>query len=247
MEAVLRPFWSRFFTFNKKFGLFLILIVCVPRFLLVLRANVVGNYSTIGMIMVASAIAPFLFLTKYGQKKIGLVRPKRYIQLLIGFFLGLIFSFLLFYVGEAFFGNTYQNWYNYIGRSYHIPPGLKGHDKAILFTIMASTGMIFSPIGEEFFFRGIVHSSFSKSIGDKKASLIDSSAFALTHISHFGLVYINGMWKLLLLPTLIWVAGMFLVSMIFFRIKKQSGSVWGAVICHAGFNLGMTYCIFYLL
>lgn len=117
----------------------------------------------------------------------------------------------------------------------------------MLFVVMASTGMIFSPVGEELFFRGIVHVSFSKSLGDKKASLIDSTAFALTHISHFGLVYLSGVWKLLLLPTLIWIVSMFFASMLFFRIKKQSGSIWGAVICHAGFNLGMIYCIFYLL
>ncbi|MGI4020986.1 MAG: CPBP family intramembrane glutamic endopeptidase [Janthinobacterium lividum] len=247
MEYELRPFWSRFFTLDEKFGLFLILIVCVPRFLLVLQANVVGNYSAIGMIMIASATAPFLFLTRYGQEKIGIIKPKRYDQLMIGFFIGLLFSFLLFYIGKIFFGNTYQNWYNYIGRSYQISPRLNGHDKAILFAVMASTGMVFSPVGEELFFRGIVHASFTKYLGDKKSSLIDSSAFALTHISHFGLVYITGVWKLLFLPTLIWVAAMFLVSMIFFRIKKQSGSIWGAVICHAGFNLGMIYCIFYLL
>ena len=48
--------------------------------------------------------------------------------------------------------------------------------------------MIFSPIGEELFFRGIVHSSFAKSIGNFKASIIDSVAFALTHISHFGTI-----------------------------------------------------------
>lgn len=247
MESGLRPFWNRFFSLNEKFGLFLILLICVPRFLLVLQANVSCNYSSIGIIMVASAVAPFLFLPKHGREQIGIIKPKRYNQLLIGLLLGLIFSFLLFYIGKGFFGNTYQNWYNYIGRSYHISPTLTGYNKAMLFVIMASTGMIFSPIGEELFFRGIVHVSFSKSLGDKKASLIDSTAFALTHISHFGLVYLSGVWKLLLLPTLIWIVSMFFASMIFFRIKKQSGSIWGAVICHAGFNLGMIYCIFYLL
>ena len=107
--------------------------------------------------------------------------------------------------------------------------------------------MTFSPIGEELFFRGIVHSSFAKSIGEKKASIVDSSAFALTHISHFGLVFISNQWRFLSVPAIIWVLSMFLVSVLFFTFKKYTGSILGAMICHAAFNLGMIYCIFYLM
>ncbi|TAD87748.1 MAG: CPBP family intramembrane metalloprotease, partial [Bacteroidetes bacterium] len=120
-------------------------------------------------------------------------------------------------------------------------------DRNIMFAIMAITGMTFSPIGEELFFRGIVHTSFSKSIGTQKASLVDSSAFALTHISHFGLVFIHGKWDFFILPTIIWVSSMFLVSLLFFAFRKKSGSILGAMLCHSAFNLGMIYCIFYLL
>ena len=102
-------------------------------------------------------------------------------------------------------------------------------------------------LGEELFFRGVVHGSFAKSIGDQKASIVDSLAFALTHIAHFGLVFINGNWTFYFVPTLIWVIGMFLVSIVFFQMKKSSGSILGAILCHAGFNLGMIYCIFYLV
>ncbi len=107
--------------------------------------------------------------------------------------------------------------------------------------------MTFSPIGEELFFRGIVHSSFAESMDEKKASLIDSSAFALVHISHFGLVFTNQQWKFLFIPAILWVMGMFLVSVLFFVCRKYSGSILGAITCHASFNLGMIYCIFYLL
>jgi len=47
--------------------------------------------------------------------------------------------------------------------------------------------------------------------------------------------------------TLNWVLAMFLVSMVFIFFKRNSGSLLGAIICHAAFNLGMIYCIFYLL
>lgn len=247
MENELRPFWNRIFSFNWKFGLFLILIVCIPRFILVLNANASGNYSSIGMIMLISAMAPFIFLSKYGRKEIGITKPKKYNWLLIAFIAGLVGSVLLYFLGQVLYGNSYDNWYNYIGRSYHIPTGIDQNSKAILFSIMALTGMTFSPIGEELFFRGIVHASFAKSIGENKASVVDSSAFALTHISHFGLVFMNSQWHFLTTPTLIWVSSMFLVSVLFFIFKKYTGSILGAMVCHSAFNLGMIYCIFYLM
>ena len=243
----LRPFWNRLFNFNWKFGLFLILIICIPRFLLVLQANASGNYAYIGLIMVVSAIAPFIFLSKYGRGEIGITKPGKYKWLLAAFMAGLVFSLLLYFLGQSLYGSSYENWYAYIGKSYNIPAGINQHDKLILFTIMAITGMIFSPVGEELFFRGIVHSSFAKSMGDKRASVVDASAFAITHISHFGLVFINGQWKFFSIPTLLWVFSMFLVSILFFVCRKYSGSIVGAIICHAAFNLGMIYCIFYLL
>ncbi|WP_221392780.1 CPBP family intramembrane glutamic endopeptidase [Dyadobacter sp. NIV53] len=247
MQQELKPFWTKVFSFNWKFGLFLIFAVCVPRFVLVLNANVTGNYGSIGIIMLVSDLAPFIFLTKYGRKEIGLIRPKKYQWLLFAFVSGLAFSFLLHFLGHSFYRNTYENWYNYIGRSYKIPAGINANDKAVLFTIMAITGMTFSPVGEELFFRGIVHSGFARSIGDNKASVVDSVAFAVTHISHFGLVFIGNQREFLVAPTLIWVTSMFLVSLLFFLCKKQSGSILGAIICHAAFNLGMIYCIFYLM
>lgn len=247
METELRPLWRRVFSFDWKFGLFLILAVCIPRFILVLHANATGNYSSIGLIMVISAVAPFIFLSKYGRKKIGITKPENYRWLLIAFVTGLAVSMLLYLTGQSLYGSSYENWYNYIGRSYKIPAGIAENEKAILFTIVAVTGMTFSPIGEELFFRGIVHASFAKSIGEKNASVVDSSAFAATHLSHFGLVFISGQWQIIPMPALLWLSGMFLVSGLFFICKRYSGSILGAIICHAGFNLAMIYCIFYLL
>ncbi|KGO94747.1 CPBP family intramembrane glutamic endopeptidase [Flavobacterium subsaxonicum] len=243
----LRPIWRKFFCFNWVFALTLMLVVCIPRFLLVLDANMSANYSLIGLIMILSALLPFIFLTKDGRKAIGIIRPKKYAPLLLAFISGLAFSLILYYFGSSIYGNTIQNWYTYIGKSYNIPANLYTGDKLVLFSIMAFTGMIFSPIGEEFFFRGIVHGAFSASIGNKKASIADGLAFALTHIAHFGLVYNSYRWDFLPFATLLWVVAMFLVSLLFFIFKKQSGSIWGAVICHSGFNFGMTYSIFYLL
>lgn len=247
MENELKPFWRKFFNFNWKFGFFLILLICIPRFILVLNANETANYSFIGLIMVISAIAPFIFLTKHGREIIGLTKSKKYFWILFSFVFGLIFSILLYLLGELLYKNSFENWYVYIGKSYNIPSEIKPNDKLMMFVIMATTGMIFSPIGEELFFRGIVHSAFAKSVGNYKASIMDSSAFALTHISHFGFVFIDNEWKFLIIPTIIWVISMFLISILFYWCRKKTNSLLGAIIGHSAFNLGMIYCIFYLL
>lgn len=247
MEQELKPFWSRYFEFNWKFGLFLILIVCIPRFILVLHANSSGNYSSIGLIMLISAIAPFVFLTKSGRKQIGIRSPQNANWLIYSFLFGLFSSVLLYFLGNLLYSDSYQNWYQYIGKSYQITTNLSEADKRIMFLVMAITGMTFSPIGEELFFRGIVHESFAKSLGQRKSSIIDSSAFAITHISHFGLVYINNSWTFFGIPTCLWVISMFLISLLFSFFRKKTNSILGAILCHAAFNLGMIYCIFYLL
>lgn len=247
LNKELYPFWGRLFGFNWKFGVFLIAVVCIPRFFLVLNANIIGNYAAIGLIMTVSALIPFVFLNRQGLKTIGLKKPEKYGWLPAAFAAGLAAAFLLYVLGQVLYGNSYENWYVYIAKSYNIPAGISPQDKNILFAAMAFSGMIFSPVGEELFFRGIVHSSIAESVGNRKASVVDGLAFALTHISHFGLVYIYGVWKFFPAPAVIWVAGMFLVSLLFFACRRRSGSILGAVICHAAFNLGMIYCIFYLL
>ncbi len=197
--------------------------------------------------MLFSAIVPFIFLSKFGRQQIGIRKTKRIYLLVIALIAGIAGSLILYFLGNGLWGNSYENWYVYIGKSYNIPREITADNKRVLFVIMASTGMTFSPIGEEFFFRGIVHGSFAKSLGERKASFIDSMAFALTHVSHFGLVFINKQWDFYFLPTLLWVLCMYLVSMLFIMMKKYTDSIWGAVLCHSGFNFGMIYCIFYMI
>lgn len=247
MEKELKPLWSKIFNFDWKFGLFLILLICIPRFILVLHGNEIANMQFVGILMLVMAILPFLFLSKYGRRKIGIQKPTNYRWLFFALGIGIAFSISLYFLGDTLYGNTYQNWYHYIAKSYNIPQEMNEQSKLIMFGISAFIGMSFSPIGEELFFRGIVHSSFANSVGNTKASIIDSSAFALVHISHFGLVFHNQQWEFLLLPSLIWVLSMFAVSILFYVFRKSSGSILGAIICHAAFNLGMTYCIFYPL
>ena len=247
VNTELRFTWSRLLQFNWIFGLILLVAICVPRFWMVLNANLTGNYGNIGVIMAISALIPFIFLSREGRKQIGITKPVNYAWILYSFLAGIAISSIIFVLGYTLYTNTLNNWYVYIGRSYNIATELDAQDKLIYFIVFAITGMCFSPIGEELFFRGIVHSSFSSSLGEKKATMIDSLSFALTHLAHYGIVYIYGRWEFLFIPSLLWVLGMFITSLVFIQCKKKTGSIIGAIASHAGFNLSMTYFIFYQL
>ena len=247
MSVELRFFWNRIFQFNWIFGFILLLAVCVPRFILVLNANVTGNYGNIGIIMTISAIVPFIFLSKEGRKKIGIKKPTNFAWILYSFVFGIFISTIIFILGYLLYNNTISNWYVYIGKSYNLTTDINAQDKLIYFLVYAITGMIFSPIGEELFFRGIVHASISSSMGERNAIIIDGLSFALTHLAHFGLIYISGSWKFLLIPSLLWMLAMFITSLVFMWCKRMTGSLAGAIVSHAGFNMSMIYLIFYQL
>lgn len=244
MQA-LRKFWLRYFQYNWKFGLFLILLFGIPRFILVLQANMSGTYNYAFIIFFLMWFTPIIFLTKQGRKSISLNRPNHYIRLLYSFALGLLSCTAIFFVFYLLFGHSLNNAFGYIGRLGAIPSNLPASDKWIYFLIATIPSMIFSPIGEEFLYRGVVHGSFVSRFGEVRASYFDGLAFALTHLAHFGIVYTALGWSFLPIPAVLWVLSMFAVSQVFFRCKLLCDSIWGAVFSHAGFNFTMMYFIFY--
>lgn len=244
MES-LRKFWSRFFSYNWKFGLFLILLFGIPRFMIVLQANVTGGYGFVFIIFVLMWFAPLIFLTKQGRKEIGIKRPNYYIRLLYSFLIGVLSCTLIFALFWVLYKDSVNNAFVYISRigvgSAYIPDT----ERLVYFIVSVIPVMLFSPIGEELFYRGVVHGSFVKQFGETRASVFDSLAFALTHLAHFGIVYNAGSWSFPVLPSLLWVLSMFALSQVLFRCRLMSDSIFGAVLCHSGFNFAMMYFIFY--
>lgn len=245
---MLKIFWQRLFTSCYAFAWVAIFAFGIPRLFLVFRAQVTQFYGLVSIIFLLMWVAPFLFLTRKGRQTIGLVRPQKYIWLFYSFAIGFMICLLGYWSACLLFGNGVENWLVYISKSYKLPSGpIDAQTRLVFFLIFSCISMTFSPIGEELFYRGIVHEGFKEKWGDRKASTADSLAFALTHLAHFGIVYISVVWEVLWLPALFWVFFMFVSSKVFFWCKKQSGSIWGAVCCHAGFNLGMMYLVFYIV
>ena len=170
----------------------------------------------------------------------GISKPTNGLWLFYAFVIGILFCSVMFIATTALYDRTIDNCFFYISRTYSIP-----NKDYVTFIIFASIAMTFSPLGEELLYRGVIHSSFAGQLGETKASRIDSLAFALTHLAHFGIVYHMGKWGFLFIPALLWVIGMYFASRLFFVCKQKSGSILGAILCHAGYNLAMMYFIFY--
>ncbi len=234
--------WVRLFPKSWVLGLVLIFLFGIPRIVLVMNANVTGQTQWVSIIFTLMFFTPLLFLSKAGRREMGVRKSSQPIWLLWGFLLGCGMCLLLFLMNRLIFGLEVSNPFVYIASM-----TTSGDSSMLYFLIYLAIMMTFSPIGEELFYRGVVHQAFREQLGHKRASYVDSAAFALTHLVHFGIIYTAGAWILLPLPALLWVTAMFFTCMVFNHVRKESGSILGAILCHAGFNFAMGFLMFYAL
>jgi len=240
-EAHYHNIWNRLFQKKWILGLFLIFLFGVPRFILVLQSNVSGQSQFVSIIFTLMMFTPLIFLKKSGRKEMGIRKSTHPIWLLGGLFLGVAMCALFYLLFSLLFGSNMSNPFVYIGSK-----TFNGDGNLVYFLIYLAIVMTFSPIGEELFYRGVVHNSFRERLGERNASLIDSAAFALTHLAHFGIIFTLGSWKFLPLPSLIWISSMFFTCLVFNWTKRKSGSILGAILTHAGFNAGMGLIFYYI-
>lgn len=234
--------WDRLFPRRWVLGLLLIFLFGIPRFILVMQANRSGQTQWVSIIFTLMCFTPLIFLSKAGRREMGLKKSSRPGWLLWGFLLGSGICLLLFALNRFLQGAELSNPFVYIASA-----TTSGNTSTVYFIIYMAILMTFSPIGEELFYRGVVHQAFKEQLGDRKAAVIDSAAFALTHLAHFGIIYAAGGWKWLPLPSLLWISGMFLTCLVFNRVRQESGSILGAILTHAGFNFAMGFLMFYAL
>ena len=234
--------WERLFPRKWILGLFLIFLFGIPRVILVMNANITGQTQWVSIIFTIMFFTPLLFLRKTGRREMGIRKSTRPLWLLWGFLLGCGMCLLLFTITKLLYGLEISNPFVYIAST-----TTTGDSSMVYFLIYLFIIMTFSPIGEELFYRGVVHQAFREQLGEKRAAVIDSAAFALTHLAHFGIIYVAGAWKFLPLPALLWVTAMFFTCMVFNRVRQKSGTILGAILTHAGFNFAMGFLMFYAL
>lgn len=190
---------------------------------------------------------PFLLLSSQGRKQIGLTKPSRPAWLLWGFVLGIASAVILYLIGYFIYGNSADHWYTSVMNTFNRGTIIQDiRPNYLFFLLFALPTMIFSPIGEEFFFRGIMQEAFAEQWGTRTATVVEATFFGVTHLAHHGLIATTVGYRLL--PSAFpWIFLMIAVSILLSIVRNQSGSIWGAVLCHAGFNLSMMWSIFYLM
>lgn len=193
---------------------------------------------------VCMAASPWLLLSRLGRQQIGLVRPIRHVWFATSIALGALAALACFALGTIAFGSSEDNWFVSIARNYRDTIPHQGLTTAQLFLVATVPALVFSPIGEEIFFRGLLQRALEERFSLRASTWIEASLFGLVHLCHHGLLATATGIRLLPMSGALWVALMFCVALMFARLRHRSGSLLPAMAAHASFNLAMNVCIF---
>lgn len=246
-DSLLRPFWRRLF--GRPWILNLVLFILLGS----LRAYAILGPETEGvrrLIMVGFLLMwflPFVFSDRGGRRAMGLKEVECPIWLLWGALLGAAASLITFAIGVLLYGRGQNHWFVAISHQYMLDDLTSQLPLTVLIPMFTIPAMVFSPIGEEFFFRGMVHESINVRWGERAATLVNGLAFSAVHLLHYGVMRDASGWRFRLVPGLLWVLLMMGISWLFTLCRQRSGSIWPAVLSHSVFNLVMNLTIFLVL
>lgn len=192
---------------------------------------------------IAMAALPWLVLSRMGRRQIGLQRPRHLAWLPLSLALGVLAASACFWLGVTLYGAGPDNWFVSVARNYRGMPtaGWNLLQLHLTFTIVA---ILFSPIGEEIFFRGFLQKVWEDRHGRARATIMEASLFALVHLCHHGILVSAAGIALQPVSGALWVAQMFLLSLLFAWLRRRSDSILPAIVAHAGFNAAMNHWIF---
>ena len=192
---------------------------------------------------VLMAASPWLLLTTSGRAQAGIRRPSRKLWLAVAPFVGVAASIACFAIGYLLFGRTADNWFVSVGNSYRAQPtpNFSTIQLHLMFTIPA---VIFSPIGEEVYFRGVLQRALETRFSRRLSSVLESAWFGAAHLIHHGLFLTAVGFAFRPVSGALWFLLMTLVSVAFALLRKVGNSVVPAVIAHSAFNATMNFFIF---
>lgn len=192
---------------------------------------------------VLMAATPWLLLSKSGRIEAGLCRAASSSGYAIAAAFGIAAASACHLIGYGLFGAGADNWFVSVGASYRSQPlpGLTMLQLHLLFTIPA---VLFSPFGEEIFFRGVLQRALENRFSERIATLIESMWFGAAHLIHHGIVLSAAGVTVLWQSAPLWLLLMTGLSFGFAWLRKRYGSVLPAVAAHAAFNATMNSFIF---
>ncbi|MBN1305081.1 MAG: CPBP family intramembrane metalloprotease [Anaerolineales bacterium] len=190
---------------------------------------------------------PFLFFSKAGRRNLGIKKIGNPLWLLWGFLLGGAASSLVFILGFLLYGRNSDNWYVSVLVSWLIDEQMMELPRLALFAMFTFPAVVFSPVGEEFFFRGIIHETVKEKWGVAIATVVNAMAFGLVHLMHHGIQWGQRGLQVSIFSGLLWFVLMMGVSWLFTICRLEGDAIWPAVFSHAAFNLTKNMTIFWFL
>lgn len=196
---------------------------------------------------VLMALTPWLILDAPGRRRIGLTPVTRKIWYGWALMSGAAAALICFAVGHIMFGTSTGNWYVSIAGSYQRMMDTSAFSIVMLHLVFTTPALLFSPVGEEIFFRGVLQRALEDRTSTHTATMVECSLFAVVHLCHHGLVRIDGHLGWMPLSALSWMLLMFVTAWLFAWIRKRSGSLYPAIAAHMAFNGTMNFLIFQFL
>ena len=196
---------------------------------------------------VLMTLAPWLLLSRAGRRHIGLQAPSSWLVLAPAVLAGILAALACFALGMLLYGGGADNWFVTVAASYRgmmDTAGLPILTRHLIFTLPA---LLFSPIGEEIFFRGVLQRALEQRFSARASTVAECAAFGLVHLCHHGVAW--GATGLAIRPIsgALWVGLMFLAALLFAAIRQRTGSLFPAMAAHAAFNATMNSVIFTFL
>jgi uncharacterized protein len=193
---------------------------------------------------VLMALIPWLLLDADGRRRIGFAQaadPRIYP---LGILAGCVAALVCYALGRVLFGTGQDNWFVTIASNYHRVIDTTGWSALRLHLFFTVPALIFSPIGEEIFFRGYLQDALERRFSVRASTFTECAAFGVVHLCHHGLLLSAAGLTLRPVSGPIWAVLMFGVAFLFARLRKASGSLLPAIVAHAAFNLVMNLTIF---
>jgi len=190
---------------------------------------------------------PWLVLAANGRRQIGLCRAKNVRSYGVGIVAGVLAASLCFILGVLLYGTSDDNWFINIANNYRQILDTRGFDLLKLHLMFTIPACLFSPFGEEIFFRGFLQRALESRFSSRLSTHIEAGLFGIVHLCHHGLIATPGRLSLRPVSGCLWVLLMFSTAWMFAWIKKSSGSIFPAIASHAAFNATMNVFIFAFL
>ncbi|MBL8515204.1 MAG: CPBP family intramembrane metalloprotease [Betaproteobacteria bacterium] len=190
---------------------------------------------------------PWLLLTADGRQRIGLARAGSAKWYGVAVVAGIAASSFCHVLGVVLFDRSADNWFVSIANNYRGIMPTAGMDALQLHLIFTVPALLFSPIGEEIFFRGFLQQALQEKLSVTASTMMEAGLFGVVHLCHHGLFLTAAGIGLHAGSGALWVVLMFATALMLAWLRRVSSSLYPAMLGHAAFNATMNVWIFSML